>query len=358
MSKSLTSEAQIATLSQELAQAKKQLKQQHLKHGLYRAICEEMETLITPLDPPPLSRIKKGGTIVEHLVMHVSDAHADERVTPGKVGGFEKYDFPTALCRAEQYVDTVINFTQDTLVNYNFDTLWFLSYGDMTSGEIHGAASRSEYQNMFKNCFAIGQMQACMIRDLSSRFKRIKVVCVSGNHGRRSIKKDYEGAHDNWDYLIAEVTRMHCRDLLNVEFAIPDAWTVLLDINGWYFHVAHGDDIKSWNSIPFYGIERATRRLTALHHTHDVKAHYYVLGHHHTCSSLADLKGETFINGAWPATSPYSFNAFAGYREPMQLLHGVHASRGVSWRMPVKLKNPEREAKGPTRYACCLREDE
>ncbi len=352
-------EIQIASLQRDLAVAKKDLKASYLKQGIYQAMVAELQEYIVPVDPLPSAvRVQDNRKIKESLVMHVSDAHADEVVEAEKVGNLENYNFDVALCRAETYVDTVIDFTQSSLQNYQFDDLWFLSYGDMTSGTIHDAESRSAYRNQIRNCLAIARMQSLMLRDLSSVFRNIRVVCLSGNHGRRTIRKDYEGAQSNWDYLIAEMTRIYCSRSKNIDFQIPNSWSTVVNINGWNFHVTHGDDIKSWNSIPYYGIERATRRLTALHHSCDIKVHYYVLGHHHTCSSLADLRGETFINGAWAATTPYSFNSFAGFREPMQLLHGVHADYGVSWRLPVKLKNDKREKEGPTRYIGARLENE
>lgn len=344
-------------MTQELSQTKKLLKQAYLKHGIFRAIVEEMETLVTPLEAPPIKRYKSGGSVKEHLVMHVSDAHADSVVDPEKVGGIEKYDFKVALCRAERYVDKVIEWSQKTLANHQFDTLWFLSYGDMTNGEIHGALARSEYQNSFKSSLAIGQMQALMIRDLAPYFRQINMIGLSGNHGRRSVKKDYHGSQDNWDYLINEVTRLHCRELTNVNFMIPNAWSVNVEINGHGFNIFHGDDIPSSFSIPWYGLERKTRRLVALNHSLGKQAKYFVCGHFHSQSTIADLKGETLINGAWLGTDPYSYEAFSGYREPTQLIHGVHEKYGVSWRMPVKLRDDEAEKRGPERYACCIRED-
>lgn len=316
-----------------------------------------METLVTPLEAPPIKRYKRGGTVEEHLVMHVSDGHCDSVVDPEKVGGIEKYNLGVALCRAERYVDKVIEFSQHTLANHRFSTLWFLSYGDMTNGEIHGAMARSEYQNSFKSCLAIGQMQALMVRDLAPYFPQINFIGLSGNHGRRTPKKDYHGAQENWDYLINEVTRLHCRDLKNAHFTIPNAWSINVEINGHGFNIFHGDDIPSSFSIPWYGLERKTRRLVALHHSLNKQARYFCCGHFHSQSSIADLKGETLINGAWLATDPYSYESRSGYREPSQLIHGVHQKYGVSWRMPVKLKDEEREALGPTRYACCLGEE-
>jgi len=356
----LALEGQLANAMAEKSRLSRSLKAATLNKGLLQAIVDELEAIVLPLDPLPEAqdfRKSEGDIVEEHLVMHQSDEHADEIVEPHTVGGIEHFDFPVALCRAEQYVDTVLDFTQNKLSNYRFPVLHLLQYGDSTSGEIHSAVDRSYYKNMFRNCLAVGQMKALMVRDLAPYFKQIKVLCLSGNHGRRTLKKEFTGARNNWDYLISEITKMHCSHLKNVEFAIPDAFSVNYEVNGWWFNIQHGDNIPSWNGIPWYGIERKTRRMVALQNSLGQKISYFVLGHFHSCSSMADLKGEVLINGAWPATSAYSYESFSGYREPMQLLHGVSAKYGISWRLPVKLKNEEKEKIGPSRYKVILSSD-
>jgi len=294
---------------------------------------------------------KKKDVIQEHLVMHVSDMHADQIVTPEECGGLEEFNFPIACARAETYVDTVLDWTQQTLnPKFDFSDLWFLSYGDQTSGEIHGHCDRSYFRNMFRNCLAIGQLQALMLRDLAPHFKNVHVVCISGNHGRRSLKKDYNKPTDNWDTLIAEICRLHCRELGNVDFLIPNAYSVNLDINGSGFNIAHGDDVRSNGGVPWYGFVRRQKGLAALNSAYGATPlRYFIVGHHHTLSSLSDLNGELIINGAWLATDSYSFNSFSGYREPVQLLHGVHKKHGISWKLGVKLKS-DNEKSGPKRY--------
>src|SRR5690606_5648113 len=110
-------------------------------------------------------------------------------VVPDECGGLEAYNFPIACARAEHYVDTVLEWTQGTLGNkFDFPRLTILAYGDQTSGEIHGHTQRSYFRNQFKNSFAIGQLLSLMIRDLSPRFAEVNVVCLAGNHGRRTPK--------------------------------------------------------------------------------------------------------------------------------------------------------------------------
>lgn len=356
--KILDLEAKLASYVQETSRLRKDLKDATHKHGVLQTLASELQSTVVPLEEfppmPDIRRGKKADLVEEDLVIHLSDLHGDEVVKPHSVGGLEEFDFPIALCRGENFVDSVIKFTQQTLANYRFKTLHLLMYGDMTNGEIHGGVTHSYYQNMFRNCLAIGQLCGLMIRDWAPWFPQVKVVCVPGNHGRRTLKKEFNGPWNNWDYLIYEIASTYCRNLKNVEFAIPECFSVNYDILGHTFHIEHGDDIKSWNSIPWYGIERKTRRLVSLNNSIGKQVRYFVMGHFHALANMADLKGETFINGAWVGTTPYSYESFSGYREPMQLIHGVHADHGVTWRLPVLLRNKEREAAGPSRYNVIL----
>lgn len=345
-------ETEVISLRDELLLERRKSKAGAREGGIFRAIAEEMDLRVKPYKAlPSMVKYPQKAQITEHVVLHMSDGHHDQVVRSDEVGGLEEYNFPVSCCRAERLVDTVIEWTQETLApKFHFPALWILAYGDFTSGEIHGAAPRSYYRNQFRNCLAIGQLHALMFRDLAPHFEQINILYLAGNHGRRTVKKDYLGAHNNWDYLCAEMARLHCRDLKNVTFQIPDAWSVNVDINGIGFNVSHGDDVRGQLGIPWYGLVRRQKGLIALGATAGAqRVRYFCCGHHHTGSTLSDIDGEMMINGAWTATDQFAYNALAGYREPMQWLHGCHERNGVSWRLAVKLRQ-KNEKQGPKRY--------
>lgn len=321
--------------------------------GIFKAVVKEMDSRIKPYSslPAALNPNRKKASITEHMVMHLSDGHHDQVITPEECGGLEEYNFPISCARAERYVDTVVEWTQDTLrPKFHFTDLWVLAYGDHTSGEIHGHAQRSYFRNQFKNCFAIGQLHALMYRDLAPFFERVHVVYLPGNHGRRTLKKDFHGAKDNWDYLIAEIARMHCRSIENIDFLVPDAFSCNLDINGVGFNISHGDDVRGSLGIPFYGMVRRQKGLIALGAVQGgPNIRYFCMGHHHVAATLSDINGELLVNGAWPGTDSYAYNSFSGYREPAQWIHGVNPRHGITWRLNVKLKH-DGESRGPKRY--------
>ena len=355
--KVLELESKLVALNDDRNRLSRAYKAAQRKNSIFEAVADELKKTVTPIKPLPRSATQKvtKGKIWESCVLHLSDEHADTIVLPHQVSGLERYNFKIALRRAEELVSTVIRFTQKTLNNYHFTTLWIFANGDHVSGEIHNAKDHSEYRNMFKNSLAVGQMHSLMFRDLAKHFPKIKVLYLSGNHGRRSLKKDYHNPHDNWDYLVAKVAELHCANLPNVEFLIPDSFSANVDIEGHGFCVSHGDDIRSWNSIPWYGIERKTRRLLALNAAVDRKVKYYCFGHFHNPATQANLNGEVIINGSWVATDPYAINSLSVFNEPSQWLHGVHNKNGISWRLNVGLRS-EREHLGPDRYTVNLEE--
>jgi hypothetical protein len=349
-------EAEVVHLTDERNMARRQLKAVTKTHGLFKAVVDEMENIVTPMTAlPPNIWVPTGSKpkelIEEHLVMHLSDGHHDQVVRPIECGGLETHDFKISMARAENYVNTVLKWTQQTLSStFRFPALTILAYGDHTSGEIHGNTERSYFRNAFKNSLAIGQLHSLMIRDLAPYFETVNVVYVPGNHGRRSVKKDYHGAHDNWDYLVAETARLYCREIDNVNFVIPDTWTINIDINGVGFCVFHGDDIKTSLGIPWYGLNRRQQRIMSLSGIQGgTRIRYYCCGHFHRPGTTSELDGELLINGTWVASDAYVFNAFSGFSEPTQLLHGVHPKYGITWRLPIKLRT-ENEKQGPQRY--------
>ena len=354
--------AEIESLRDERNQARRQLKTAAKEKGLFQAVADEMREIVVPVKALAPARKPYGkpekGKIIEEVVMHLSDGHHDQIVVPEECSGLESHDFTTSICRAEHYVDTVLKWTQETLSpHFRFPRLHVFAYGDHTSGEIHGHASRSYFRNSFKNSIAIGQLHALMYRDLAAYFDEICIYYVAGNHGRRSNKKNFHGAHDNWDYLVAKTAELYCQDLPNVQFAIPNAFMINIEVNGNGFCVFHGDDIRSSLGIPWYGMEKRQRRLAALGPALGTQVKYYCCGHFHRPGSMTELDGEMMINGSWVATDAYAFNSFAGFTEPTQLVHGVHAKKGVSWRLPVKLRDKRREQLGPQRYKIDLMDE-
>jgi hypothetical protein len=341
--------AEVLHLKEERNLLRRELKTATRNIGLFDAVVDEVRAKPMKALPSARAKYQKGKIIEESLVIHLSDGHHDQVVSPEDTGGLEEYNFDISCCRAEKYIDTTLKWTQETLQQFRFPSVTVLAYGDHTSGELHGHVPRSHFKNQLQNCLAIGKLHALMLRDLAPYFEQVNVVYVSGNHGRRSTKKDYNGPCDNYDYLIAKIAEMQCSEIENINFSIPNAFSVNVDICGIGFNIAHGDDVRSAMGVPWYGLERRRHRLIALNTLQSgPPVRFFCGGHFHRPGTTAELNGEMIINGAWLGSDSYAFNAFSGYTEPTQLIHGVN-EKGITWRLPVRMKC-EYEARGPKRY--------
>lgn len=342
-------ETKIFQLGEENAALKRQVKSLRSEDVIHKLLVKEIASGLKPMGKLPRKHVKVNHDVVEEdMVLHLSDMHGDEVILPHMVGNLENYNFQRCCVRAETLVNNLLQMKAN-LSGYHFPNLWILANGDFSSGEIHDAQNHSAYGNIIKNCFAISRLLALMTRDLSQHFDNIYVACVPGNHGRRTKRKDYNSPHNSWDYMIYESWRLLSTAIPNISFSIPEAYSVAVNIRGFTFVVEHGDDINAWNGIPFYGLERKTRRLAALQHITNQKIDYYCIGHWHNASVLSNqANSETVVNGAWPATSPFVYNKMGLCGMPNQFLHGVGAG-GMSWRYRVPLRSKD-EGLGPQRY--------
>jgi hypothetical protein len=178
---------------------------------------------------------------------------------------------------------------------------------------------------------------------------------VSGNHPRRSAKKDHRGSNDNFDFLIAKFVEVRLQKLIDDKrftIVIPDSWSAMVKIRGWNMLINHGDDIRSFGGVPFYGIERKVRRLTSIGAAVGEIPNYFFYGHNHQATTLTNNLGEVFINGAFNASDEFSYDSLAAYSAPTQILLGVHENHGVSWRLPIRLRtnNWKSDEQKPSRY--------
>lgn len=352
-------DAKITELQSKLKATQKLLTESKHEQAVLGVMSEALQTLLPKIEPPkPLKKKEVTKDMInETALLVLSDIHGDQIILPERVQEMESYNYIAASHRAARIADTTISHLHENMTKYNFKELVILMAGDLVSGEIHKATQHSAWRNPFKNAIGVGELIVNMFVDFLHHFDKVRVVSVSGNHGRRSTKKNYREPHDNWDYLVM----MHVKSRLlkyiaddRLEIALPESYTAGVRIEGWNFILSHFDDIRSFQGIPWYGIERKTRRLAALGGVTGMVPHYFVGGHFHSFATQQHTLGEVIINGKWPATSEYAIESLAAFGEPFQLLAGVHAKYGLSWRMPIKLRGlnwRKDEVKAP-RYSC------
>ncbi|MHA1286483.1 MAG: metallophosphoesterase [Candidatus Thorarchaeota archaeon] len=126
----------------------------------------------------------------------------------------------------------------------------------------------------------------CLLEDLFEKTDAKRVVCVYGNHGR----SNFRGAErSNWDLVLYK----RLRDRIGEKIEVSERWWHVTKIGRWRTLLFHGDNIRMYQQIPYYGvIQRAMRFITA-----GIKSDIICMGHFHSSYYLQFNRIHIFGNG-------------------------------------------------------------
>jgi hypothetical protein len=313
----------------------------------FRAFLEGLlRDAIQPWDPPDLPPVPViDGATQETVIQKLSDWHAYEIVTAARTRGFNAYDAATMGRRVKRIVDAhrSIKARMERGGGWQFRNLVLGLNGDFMSGTIHEVERHSDAPNVVMAAYGTGLVLAQAIRELAQDYQSVECFCSSGNHGRlpdarRVQQKD---PTRNWDTLVYLFAREHLRQWEHVHWYVPDSYSVAFEVEGWRFLQTHGHDVKSWNSIPFYGINRMMANLNALEASRGTPIHYALLGHFHASSSMEAAAAEYFVNGSLIGGTEFSVQGLGRSDQPKQWMLGVHPDHGVTHRWPLLGRCPD-----------------
>lgn len=325
------------------------------------------EPIVPSLMPPPDEKKTE-----EVVVLHMGDLHSGEVVDRQETGGLFEYNIDIERILLQQLAETVVNLCRVKLSGYYLPKLVVFLLGDMVSTNIHNVL-RSSTLTVVDSLLETAGLLGQFFSDLIPQFE-IEVVCIPGNHGRTTDKPEYKRRYANWDFVLYHFLDIIFRFQSNITFHVPRSFLTVKDISGWKWLAFHGDGIRQWHGIPYYGIIRSLRNIRELmqvvrkresfrdyrHLLGEMEEEhidtfqegtamlvdelgnesydYVTMGHFHTTASL-DLVGggEVLMNGSAKGPDEYSMGKmFLGTR-PRFWLHGVHHRQGATWRYPINL---------------------
>jgi len=302
------------------------------------ATMERKVPLLAPVQSPaPTPR--QGARSEETVVALISDYHIGEVVSAEETGGLAHYDFDTFMRRFTYHIDSIGGICFGKLTGYKLPRLHIAMLGDMISGIIHEELVETAEGTIMEWVIDGAHVIAQGIRQLASEFESVQIDCVVGNHGRMSKQIRFKQRYVNWDYLCYHFIRLELADQHNVTFNIPKSFYMLSQVEGHGMLLLHGDNIKSWNGVPWYGINRAVTNLSALLHAQKRTFDIVNLGHFHNAGTLDRIDSELILNGSAVGGNEFSIGALFASNQPRQVLYGVHPDRGRTWQYALDLSH-------------------
>lgn len=163
-----------------------------------------------------------------------------------------------------------------------------------------------------------------LLYSFRQEFDTVEFYGVPGNHGRYSKEAPETSNWDTMLYKALAATRLP--DGVSVHSS--EEFYEIVNVQGFDFFLFHGDSVKSYQGIPFFGV---IRKLQAWYITHGGFP-YACCGHWHTESLLRiNSKLKLFMNGSLVSDDPYALRVVGTSSIPAQWTFGVHERHGVTW---------------------------
>ena len=267
----------------------------------------------------------------------ISDAHGGATQRPEDVANLNAYSWEEMLRRADVLVDSSLSICEGQRRGWPLSAMNLLCAGDLVTGEdIYVGQSRDIDRILVDQIIQMAEVVVQkIILPFLDFFPTVRMYAAWGNHGRLGQKKGQKHKRSNADYLLyhfirqrlLEVERFECYISQSpiIGFSVPEApdYNVLM---------THGERVKRYMSIPYYGLKRWTMRMIG---ATGVFWHYVVMGHHHTHAQIDASHGEMLINGAWVGPTDFALDVLQDTAPGKQLLFGMHPEHGITWRYPV-----------------------
>jgi hypothetical protein len=301
--------------------------------------------------PHKLIRVDKRKSFSDEDANRIcSDWQCGELVRPDETGGLAEFNSDIAAKRVETMAQDVYEIIKIQSKSFNVPhlNLWFL--GDMMTNELIYRQQKA-YVDKFRAdqfMFTLNLMTEFILNMLDV-FKTVNCYCVVGNHGRLD-RKDEGPTWNNWDYLLYKLCKKCLVDAPLVQFQIPKSWFCVADCKGWRFVGQHGEDIKMYHRIPWYGIERDVRDMAdMLWDKGQTPPYYWLYAHFHLAEQAELTHGERIMNGSLVGGSLYSVKKLKTASAPSQTFFGVNENRGITWRYNLHLDIPQKGEKSGLR---------
>lgn len=285
-----------------------------------------------PIKPPKRTITREG--LEFHLMR--SDAQVGQFTDLAWTQGVSQYNIKLYECRVRKLAEKVMLFREQDHKSLGLNKLVIYHLGDQVDGEgiFKGQAFSLDLAGV-DQLFKAVEVEVGFILALAGVFPEVEIFCVPGNHGRPGRKGDNH-PKTNFDYIFYRVLKMALEKQRNVQVYISESPSMLVEQGKFRFLLNHGDTAKSWNGIPYYGLDRAARKVPELY---GMIINYNLCGHHHTPCNLAD---RVIMNGCLPGGSDFSVNALLAASRPSQKCFYFHPDHGINRESNLYLADPVR----------------
>lgn len=330
--------ARVKLLEQELSKRQK-------AEDEAEAIRREIFKIAEHSPEPPEWLIKEGAAGSRGMPTYFnSDLHYGEVVQPSEVGGLNTFNSDVAAKRIKRGVEVAcdLSFNHMGKAKTKYPGIVYALGGDLISGDIHEELSVSNDRTPQQCINDLSDILAACIETFASKFGRVFVPCVTGNHGRSTRKPRMKGrvytSHE-WN-IYCNLARAFKREK-RVQFLIPNNTDARWQIYNHRYLLTHGDNLGVKGGDGIIGALGPIRRGEIKIRNSEAQVNRdfdtIIMGHWHQYITIPGL----IVNNSLKGYDEFARLALrAPWSRPSQALWFTHPEHGVTAHWQVYVDDP------------------
>lgn len=270
--------------------------------------------------------------------LFASDWHWGEVVDPEQINGVNKFNLRIAHARAKKLVERTIDLLRNHMVRPDYPGIVFPLGGDMVSGDIHDELRETNEIPTIPTVLDLLEVLCASVRSFADAFGHVHVPCVTGNHGRNTLKIRAKGrVHSSYDWLLYCLLEREFKNDKRVTFQVSSGPDCSYSIYGHRYLLTHGDQFRGGDGlIGMLGpVIRGDHKKRGRNGQIGLEYDTMLLGHWHQYVSM----NRVIVNGSLKGYDEYANQGNFGFEVPKQALWMTHPKHRITFTMPVVLED-------------------
>jgi hypothetical protein len=271
-----------------------------------------------------------------------SDSHYGERVTPDQVNGVNEFNAEVARRRFYRLFDTTIDLSFNHMgrAKTDYPGIIVCLGGDMIGGDIHEELMATNDRTPQQAVDELTDILAGGIEKMASKFGRVYVPCVVGNHGRSTRKPRMKNrVFTNYDWSIyCNLARCFKREK-HIQIDVPNGADSHFKSYGTRYMLTHGDSLGVRGGDGIIGsigpIMRGSMKIGLAEQQIGHDFDHLIMGHWHQMLWLPNITVNNSLKGY---DEFVHLGLRARYSRPSQALWFNHPEHGITARWEIFLE--------------------
>lgn len=294
-------------------------------------------------EPPPWTAGKGGTQGARGVPMTMwSDFHYGEVVNPEEIGGVNKFNRKIAADRFTRLVNTTIDlaFNHMGRSKITYPGIVICLGGDMIGGDIHEELLATNDRTPHQSVNDLTDLLAAGIDTMATKFGRVFLPSVVGNHGRSTHKPRMKGrAFTNYDWSIYCNLERYFRKEKHIKFYVSPEADAPFKVFDHRFLLTHGDSLGTKGGDGIIGalgpIMRGTLKVGRSEAQMNRPFDTLIIGHWHQYITVPGL----ICNNALKGYDEYAhLQLRAPFSRASQALWFMHPEHGITAHWQVYLQ--------------------